>query len=126
MKHLKRTSFLCAAAIASSLTLAGCGENGNSDAGRYNLYSMEEDGTTFTISDMESMYSEMGMEAPESYIQLNADGTGSIVMFEEDAEEFKWKNGTMTIGDETISYTIKDGKLTVSRAGSSIVFEKSN
>ena len=121
MKKFKLLSAVCAIAIAASLTLTGCGK---SDAGRYNLYSMTEDGETMTMKEMEDMYKEMDMEAPEMYLELKDDGTGQIVMGDEDTEKVEWKDGVITTDDEELKYTIKDGKLTMESDGLERVFVK--
>lgn len=121
MKKMKIVSAACAMALAAALSLTGCGK---SDAGRYDLYSMTDSGETITMKDMEDMYKEMNMEAPEMYIELNEDGTGKLVMGEGDAEEIKWKDGVITADGEDVNYTIKDGKLTMESDGTEMVFEK--
>lgn len=121
MKKMKIVSAACAMALAAALSLTGCGK---SDAGRYDLYSMTDSGETITMKDMEDMYKEMNMEAPEMYIELNEDGTGKLVMGEGEAEEIKWKDGVITADGEDVNYTIKDGKLTMESDGTEMVFEK--
>lgn len=125
MKKMKLTSILCAAAVAATMALTGCGKS--SDAGRYDFYSMTDDGETITAEDMKKMYEEMDMEAPEMYIQLNEDGTGKLSFDdegEEGPEDITWKEGTITSDGEDMKYTIDDNKLTVEDDGSKIVFEK--
>ena len=121
MKKIKLLSAVCAMTVAASLTLTGCG---SSDAGHYNLYSMTEDGETLTMKDMEDMYKAMDMEVPEMYIELNDDGTGKLVMGDEDTQEIEWKDGVITIDGEDAKYTVKDGKLTIEEEDATIVFEK--
>ncbi len=121
MKKFKLLSAVCTMAIAASLTLTGCGK---SDAGHYDLYSMTTDGETMTMKDMEEMYKEMDMEAPEMYIELNEDGTGKLVMGDEDTQEFEWKDGVITADGEDVKYTVEDGKLTMEDDGEKMVFEK--
>ena len=121
MKKFKLLSAVCTMAIAASLTLTGCGK---SDAGRYDLYSMTTDGETMTMKYMEDMYKEMGMDAPEMYLELNEDGTGKLVMDDEDTQEVEWKDGVITLDGEDAEYTVEDGKLTMEEDGTVIVFEK--
>lgn len=121
MKKFKLLSAVCTMAIAASLTLTGCGK---SDAGRYDLYSMTTDGETMTMKDMEEMYKEMDMEAPEMYLELNEDGTGKLVMGDEDTQEVEWKDGVITADGEDVKYTIEDGKLTMEEDDTKMVFEK--
>ncbi|MGN0612826.1 MAG: hypothetical protein ACI4JB_02920 [Porcipelethomonas sp.] len=121
MKKRKFLSTVCAMALAASLTLTGCG---SSDAGRYDLYSMTQDGETMTMKEMEEMYKEMDMEAPEMYLELKDDGTGKLVMGEDDTEEFEWKDGVISADGEDIKYTVEDGKLTMESDGNKMVFEK--
>ncbi|MCI7805244.1 MAG: hypothetical protein MR503_09265 [Oscillospiraceae bacterium] len=121
MKKCKFLSALCAMALTASLTLTGCG---SSDAGRYDLYSMTQDGETMTVKDIEEMYKEMDMELPEMYLELKDNGTGQLVMGDEDTEKVEWEDGVITADDEEIKYTIKDDKLTMESDGVELVFEK--
>lgn len=121
MKKFRFVSIICAAALAGTLSLTGCGK---SDTGRYDLYSMTDDGETITMKDMEAMYAEMDMEAPEMYIQLNDDGTGKLVMGEEETQDIEWKDGVISADGEEISYTMEDGKLKMEDDGTEMVFEK--
>ena len=112
-------------AIAASLTFTGCEKSDTaSDAGRYNFYSMTEDGGTITMQELEKMYNEMDMEAPEMYLELNEDGTGQLIMDDEDNQKVEWKEGVITVDGEDSKYTIKDGKLTLEEGDTTIVFEK--
>ncbi|MGN0633594.1 MAG: hypothetical protein ACI4JW_06955 [Oscillospiraceae bacterium] len=121
MKKFKAMAVVCAAALAASLAFTGCGK---SDAGRYDLYSMTSDGETITMKEMEDMYKEMDQKAPEMYLELNEDGTGKLVMGDEDTEELEWKDGVITADGDDIEYTIEDGKLTMEDDGTKMVFEK--
>ncbi len=121
MKKSKFLSAVCAMALAASLTLTGCG---SSDAGHYDLYSMTQDGETMTMKDMEEMYKEMDMEAPEMYLELKDDGTGKLVMGEDDTGEIEWKDGVISADGEDVKYTVEDGKLTMEYDGTKMVFEK--
>lgn len=121
MKKLKIVSAVCAMVITSALCFTGCGRG---DAGRYVFYSMTDDGETFTQEDMEKMYDELGEEAPEMYLELEKDGSGKLVLGEDDTEDIEWEDGVITVDDEEIEYTIEDGKLTMEKDGSKMVFEK--
>ena len=121
MKKFKTMAVVCAAALAASLAFTGCGK---SDAGRYDLYSMSADGETITMKDMEEMYKQMDEKVPEMYLELNEDGTGKLVMGEDDTEKIEWKDGVITADGEDVEYTIEDGKLTMEADGAEMVFEK--
>lgn len=123
MKKIKSLAVVCAAVLAASLALTGCGK---SDAGHYDLYSITQDGETMTMKEMEDMYKEMDMDAPEMYLELNEDGTGKLVMGEDDTQEIEWKDGVISADGEDVEYTIEDGKLTMEDDGSEMVFEKAD
>ena len=121
MKKIKLISAVCAMALAASFTLTGCGSN---DAGRYNLKSMTEDGQEMSFDDIKSKYEEMGMDAPEMYLELKDDGTGKVVMGDEDSEDIEWKDGVITADGEEVKYTIDGKELTMEQNGSKMVYEK--
>ncbi len=122
MKKMKLVSTVCAMALAACFCFTGCGKD--SDAGRYNFYSMTEDGETITMKDMEEMYKEANMEVPEMYLELKDDGTGTLVLGEDDTETVKWKDGVITADGEDVEYTVQDNKLTLKIDGDEMVFEK--
>ena len=85
---------------------------------------MTQDGETMTMKEMEEMYKEMDMEAPEMYLELKDDGTGKLVVGEDDTEEIEWKDGVISAAGEDVKYTVEDGKLTMESDGTKMVFEK--
>lgn len=129
MKKFRFLTTVCAMAIAASITLTGCGKGDEksdkkSDAGHYNLISMTDNGENITIKELQAMYEEMDMEAPEMYLDLNEDGTGKLVMGEEDTEVVEWKEGVITSNGDDVKYTIKDNELTMEDGNVKMVFEK--
>ncbi|MGN0624305.1 MAG: hypothetical protein ACI4JA_10230 [Oscillospiraceae bacterium] len=121
MKKLKIVSAVCAMALTSALCFTGCGTG---DAGHYDFYSMTDDGETFTQEDMEKVYKEIGEKAPEMYLELEKDGSGKLVLGDDDTEDIEWEDGVITVDGEEIEYTIEDGKLSMEKDGSKMVFEK--
>ena len=79
-------------AVTMLLALCACGESkqqGNKAApevGYFVFESMEEDGESITMEDLE----EYGIDADSFYLVMEADGTGYIVIPDEDAEAFTW------------------------------------
>ena len=77
-----------------------------------------------TMKEMEEMYKEMDMEAPEMYLELKDDGTGKLVVGEDDTEEIEWKDDVISADGEDVKYTVEDGKFTMESDGTKMVFEK--
>ena len=109
-------------AIAVSFVLTGC--QGKSDAGRYNLYSMTENGETHTVDQLKELYEGMGIDFPDMYLQLNEDGTGELVLGDDDSNKVEWKPGVIIANGEEAKYTIDGDKLSMEKDGKKIVFKK--
>ena len=108
--------------IAVSFVLTGC--QGKSDAGRYDVYSMTENGETRTVDQLKELYEGMGIDFPDMYLQLNEDGTGELVLGDDDSNKVEWKPGVITTNGEEAKYTIDGDKLSMEKDGKKIVFKK--
>ena len=110
-------------AIAVSFVLTGC-QGGKSDAGRYDVYSMTENGETRTVDQLKELYEGMGIDFPDMYLQLNEDGTGELVLGDDDSNKVEWKPGVIIANGEEAKYTIDGDKLSMEKDGKKIVFKK--
>ncbi len=108
--------------IAVSFVLTGC--QGKSDAGRYDVYSMTANGETMTLDQLKELYEGMGIDFPEMYLQLNEDGTGKLVMGDDDSNTVEWKAGVIIADGEEIKYTIDGDKLSMEKDDQKVVFKK--
>ena len=108
--------------IAVSFVLTGC--QGKSDAGRYDVYSMTANGETYTLDQLKELYEGMGIDFPDMYLQLNEDGTGELVLGDDDSNKVEWKPGVITTNGEEAKYTIDGDKLSMEKDGKKIVFKK--
>ena len=108
--------------IAVSFVLTGC--QGKSDAGRYDVYSMTENGETRTVDQLKELYEGMGIDFPDMYLQLNEDGTGELVLGDDDSNKVEWKPGVISADGEEVKYTIDGDKLSMEKDGQKIVFKK--
>lgn len=86
-----------------------------SDAGEYHLYSMESGDDSYTNEDIVSY----GLDC--MVLTLYEDGTASLG-FADDTETFNWKKGVLYSEEEELSYTIEDGKLSITQDGDTLVF----
>ena len=109
-------------AITVSFVLTGC--HGKSDAGRYDVYSMTENGETRTVDQLKELYEGMGIDFPDMYLQLNEDGTGELVLGDDDSNKVEWKPGVIIANGEEAKYTIDGDKLSMEKDGKKIVFKK--
>lgn len=109
--------------IAVSFVLTGC-QGGKSDAGRYDVYSMTENGETRTVDQLKELYEGMGIDFPDMYLQLNEDGTGELVLGDDDSNKVEWKPGVITTNGEEAKYTIDGDKLSMEKDGKKLVFKK--
>ena len=112
-------------ALMLVVCLTSCGDP--EEIGTYELDSMTEDGETMSMKDLKDMYAAYGMDMPEFSLTLTKDGKGKLVAAGE-ASDITWdsKAKTMTNNGETISYTFKDNKITLSDEGQAMVFVKKN
>ena len=108
--------------IAVSFVLTGC--QGKSDAGRYDVYSMTANGETYTLDQLKELYEGMGIDFPDMYLQLNEDGTGKLVLGDDDSNKVEWKPGVIIANGEEAKYTIDGDKLSMEKDGKKIVFKK--
>ena len=108
--------------IAVSFVLTGC--QGKSDAGRYDVYSMTENGETRTVDQLKELYEGMGIDFPDMYLQLNEDGTGELVLGDDDSNKVEWKPGVIIANGEEAKYTIDGDKLSMEKDGKKLVFKK--
>ena len=125
MRKLRVLSALLAMVmtIAVSFVLTGC-QGGKSDAGRYDVYSMTENGETRTVDQLKELYEGMGIDFPDMYLQLNEDGTGELVLGDDDSNKVEWKPGVITANGEEAKYTIDGDKLSMEKDDKKIVFKK--
>ncbi len=107
-----------------ALCLTSCGGDAE-EVGSYTLDSMSENGETMSMKDLKDMYAAYGMDMPEFSLTLNKDGTGKMVVMGE-TKEITWdaKAKTMTADGESIKYTFKDKKITISEESQTMVFVK--
>ena len=108
--------------IAVSFVLTGC--QGKSDAGRYDVYSMTANGETYTLDQLKELYEGMGIDFPDMYLQLNEDGTGKLVLGDDDSNKVEWKPGVIIANGEEAKYTIDGDKLSMEKDDKKIVFKK--
>ena len=114
--------FLAAALAACVMTVGfvGCSvDNGtHNDAGTYNVYSLSQNGTTVNNATIKLL-------AMEDYmvLDLGSDGKGTLSV-NGDSNDITWKDGELTQGSETLSYT-KDGEMiSITIDDTSVVFQK--
>jgi len=106
---------LCAALILSmALTFAGCGV-----AGRYVLKEMSYGGVSLSAEDA-------GIDPDDCYIELEANGTGTMCM-DGEKNDMEWEDGEIwAVGEEDskADFEIDDGELILEIEGIEMVFEK--
>ncbi|MGI6664035.1 MAG: lipocalin family protein [Christensenellaceae bacterium] len=107
------------------LAFVGCSKaTGEDFTGTWELVAMEEDGETISGADLDLMQ-ELGLSAS---IVLEDGGKATLALFDE-AMEGSWKEKnasscTLTFEEETITATLKNGKLTLEDEGAKLIFEK--
>jgi hypothetical protein len=114
--------FLAAALAACVMTVGfvGCSvDNGtHNDAGTYNVYSLSQNGTTVNNATIKLLSMEDYM-----VLDLGSDGKGTLSV-NGDSDDITWKDGELTQGSETLSYT-KDGEMiSITIDDTSVVFQK--
>ena len=70
-----------------------------------------------------SMLTTLGMT--NAYLEMRADGTATMALFDDEKKEMKWADGKFTVDGDSASYTYKDGLLTITIEGEQMVFKKS-
>lgn len=125
---------LVACVFALTLGLVGCGggAGGNADsaaaaeafAGTWDLVGMEENGDVTSAEDLQTLR-DLGMDV---YLQLDEDGTASLVLFGESMDG-TWEaatttSATITMENQGVNATIDGGTLTMEQDGAKMTFEK--
>ncbi len=87
------------------------------EVGYYDFFSAEIDGESFTAEDLAAL----GTDAGYASLQLNEDGTGSLVM-DGEAQDFTWADGKLTADGESMDYTMDGDKITISTVGYEMTF----
>ena len=87
--------------------------------GTYYLYSMTMEGQTLTRTDLQAA----GLDYTSIYITFNADNTGELV-YDGDAESFKWDEEVLDDGIDEIPYTLDGDILTIESEGVKMSFQK--
>ena len=128
-KIIKILAF-CAVVATMAVVLAGCGNNAQAikDAyvGDWQITGMVENGQETTSEDLELMRS-YGLDVT---LNLSEDGKATLNLFGSDMtgtwEASSTTSGKMTLNEEAVDMTLKDGKLTFSQgnADTSLTFEK--
>lgn len=134
---MKKVLAILLAALLTASALIGCG-GGSSPAGVYTLKTMEADGQTVTIDDLQTMLDMFSVFAGEDVpklvakdlykLELTADGQVKIAIYEEDEKvgtyKVEGKNITLTIDGESMTGTLENGQITIELDGSKTVFAK--
>ena len=110
---------LCSALVAIMLLcMTACGSK---EAGHYDFYSMDMDGVQITAQSLKDMGAEM-----EMYIELEDDGTGTMVADGEE-EEMGWGDGYIwpaSDPSDKVAFTVEGNELTIEYDGVEMVFKK--
>ena len=88
----------------------------------YFFESMELDGETLNRDDLLAI----GGDPDSFFLIMNEDGTGTLAIAGEDAQQLTWKDGTISMGDETVPYTVDGDTLTVEEDGTKMIFTRSS
>ena len=120
---MKNTRMLLAllALVLVVACLAGCGKK-DSPEGKWTAESVTAKGMTLTLD---------GSDQGSIDLEIKSGGKCTMTMNfmgENNSGEGTWEykngKGTLTIDNESVEFTIKDGKLTMSQDGSTFVFKK--
>lgn len=84
----------------------------------------EYNGQTYTLDQLKELYEGMGIDFPDMYLQLNEDGTGELVLGDDDSNKVEWKPGVIIANGEEAKYTIDGDKLSMEKDDKKIVFKK--
>lgn len=112
---------------AGGSTSAAINQGKEALAGTWDLCGItESDGTVTSAEDIQVL-KEHGLEV---YLELNADGSGTIVLFGEPLKA-SWEaqgasSGVLTARDEVMNMTLADGKLSLEQNNMTLEFEKGN
>ncbi len=92
------------------------------EVGYFTFESMEMDGETLNRDDLMAI----GGDPDSFFLIMNEDGTGTLAIAGEDAQQLTWKDGTISMGDETVPYTVDGDTLTVEEDGTKMIFTRSS
>ena len=92
------------------------------EVGYFTFESMEMDGETLNRDDLMAI----GGDPDSFFLIMNEDGTGTLAIAGEDAQQLTWKDGTLSMGDETVPYTVDGDTLTVEEDGTKMIFTRSS
>ena len=116
----KLTAILLVLALVLSLGACGAKPSAASDAGYYKIDSLNDGDQTYDAETLEAF----GMG--DLYILLNEDGTGYLDLGLGERTALTWEAGKVTADGETLSYTLEDGKLTITDGSTSMTFIRSD
>ncbi|MGX8703479.1 MAG: hypothetical protein ACSW75_01435 [Lachnospiraceae bacterium] len=122
MKKISRIAVALLLSVVMLFAMTACGGSGGAQAeevGKYTLYEMKSGDETITSS----MLTTLGMT--NAYLEMRADGTATMALFDDEKKEMKWADGKFTVDGDSASYTYKDGLLTITIEGEQMVFKKS-
>lgn len=126
---MKRIALLFVSVLAACAMMAGfvgCSNGSHNDAGTYNVYSLTSGSTTVSNELVKSL----GME-DSVVLELKADGTGTLSyglemssssntssdssssLSEGGSASITWKDGELSEGGETITYTKIDDRIVI-------------
>ncbi|MEE0095847.1 MAG: DUF5067 domain-containing protein [Oscillospiraceae bacterium] len=92
------------------------------EVGYFTFESMEMDGETLTKDDLRAV----GGDPDSFFLIINEDGTGTLAIAGEDAQQLTWKDGTLAMGGETVPYTVDGDTLTLEEDGTKMIFTRSS
>lgn len=123
MKKLSRMPVALLLSVVMLFAMTACGGASSStqaeEVGKYILYETKSGNETITGS----MLTTIGMTG--SYLEMRADGTATLALFDEEKMEMKWANGKLSADNESFPYTFKDGLLTFAIEDEQMTFKKS-
>lgn len=92
------------------------------EVGYFTFESMEMDGETLSKDDLTAI----GGDPDSFFLIMNEDGTGTLAIAGEEAQQLTWKDGTLSIEGETVPYTVDGDTLTLEEDGTKMVFIRSS
>ena len=128
MRKRVMVAVLCCA-FALAAVLAGCGGGASSAAaakeawvGTWDLEEMDDNGEVTSAENIAAL-KELGLDL---YLELDADGTSSLVMFGESmASKWEAKSATeavLSLDGQNITMTMDGGKVRLTQDGSTLTF----